>query len=141
MRDEGDEEEAVGSSPPRFSSCSAGLKAQVPSGVLPRLQGGCDRLSPLNLDAVPCSSSKEEGGFGQQVRRRSRLPAHPLRGKGGRTSFQAGDRGMRDEGDEEEGVGSSHPMSSPCSAGLKAQVPSGFFLGSRAAATALAPSS
>ena len=47
---------------------------------------------------------------------------------------------MRDEGDEEEGVGSSQDRPSPCSAGLKAQVPSGFFLGSRAAATALAPS-
>ena len=47
---------------------------------------------------------------------------------------------MRDEGDEEEGVGSSLSRSSFCSAGLKAQVPSGFFLGSRAAATALAPS-
>ena len=30
MRDEGDEEEGVGSPPPRFSHCSAGLKAQVP---------------------------------------------------------------------------------------------------------------
>ena len=125
MRDEGDEEEGVGSSQFRNSSCSAGLKAQVPSGFFLGSQGGCDRLSPLILDAVPCSSSKEEGGFGQQVRRRSRLPAHPLRGKGGRTSFHAGDRGMRDEGDEEEGVGSSLCRSSPCSAGLKAQGPVG----------------
>ena len=48
---------------------------------------------------------------------------------------------MGDEGDEEEGVGSSLSRFSACSAGLKAQVPSGFSLGSRAAATALAPSS
>ena len=48
---------------------------------------------------------------------------------------------MRDEGDEEEGVGSSLSRISVCSAGLKAQVPLGFSLGSRAAATALAPSS
>ena len=47
---------------------------------------------------------------------------------------------MRDEGDGEEGVGSSLNRDRYCSAGLKAQVPSGFFLGSRAAATALAPS-
>ena len=39
------------------------------------------------------------------------------------------------------GWGSSLARSSNRSAGLKAQVPSGFFLGSRAAATALAPSS
>ena len=38
-------------------------------------------------------------------------------------------------------MGSSLYRFSSCSAGLKAQVPSGFFLGSRAAATALAPSS
>ena len=37
-------------------------------------------------------------------------------------------------------MGSSPDRFSSCSAGLKAQVPSGFFLGSRAAATALAPS-
>ena len=48
---------------------------------------------------------------------------------------------MRDEGHEEEGVGSSLCRSSFCSAGLKAQVPSGFFLGPMRAATALAPSS
>ena len=48
---------------------------------------------------------------------------------------------MRDEGEEEEGVGSSPPRLSPCRAGLKAQVPSGFFLGPMRAATALASSS
>ena len=48
---------------------------------------------------------------------------------------------MGDEGDEEEGVGSSLSRYSSCSAGLKAQVPSGFSLGSMRAATALAPSS
>ena len=37
-------------------------------------------------------------------------------------------------------MGSSLFRNRVCSAGLKAQVPSGFFLGSRAAATALAPS-
>ena len=30
MRDEGDEEEGLESSPNRYSPCSAGLKAQVP---------------------------------------------------------------------------------------------------------------
>ena len=48
---------------------------------------------------------------------------------------------MRDEGDEEEGVGSSLSRFSACSAGLKAQVPSGFSLGSMRAAIALASSS
>ena len=47
---------------------------------------------------------------------------------------------MRNEGDEEEGVGSSLFRPRIRSAGLKAQVPSGFFLGPKRAATALASS-
>ena len=136
----------MGSSLCRSSVCSAGLKGPGPVGVLPRLQGGCDCLSPLILDAVVCSSSKEEEGFEQQVRRRSQLPAHPLTcpltrsgGKAGGHHYrqETGGWGMRET--RRRGVGSSPNSISVCSAGLKAQVPSGFSLGSRAAATAFSP--